>query len=72
MIPLPPHPPSASEMPNWFRKVAGLINGLLAQRGMPFPSLTEPPLNPQAGQAYFDAMTGRARCWDGSAWNDLF
>ena len=31
MLPLPPTPPSASTTPDWQRKVAGLINGLLGR-----------------------------------------
>lgn len=30
------------------------------------------PSSPPTGLVYFDNTTGKLRCWDGTAWNDLF
>ena len=62
MIPLPPTPPAASALPEWCRKVAGLINGLLA-RGVQkdgatiytAPTISNPPTQAEV-QAIADAL----------------
>ena len=50
MIPLPPTPPAGSALPEWCRKVAGLINGLLRQSVIKdgnaiyvAPTISDPP-----------------------------
>jgi len=63
-------PPTTSDVPGWIRKAAGVINGLL--RGQVFPPHATAPEQPTPGQTYFDTATGKARCWDGTSWNDLW
>lgn len=40
--------------------------------GVVFPNLGSAPGSPSAGQVYFDTGSAKLRCWDGSAWNDLW
>ncbi|SES08548.1 hypothetical protein [Sphingobium sp. YR768] len=67
-------PPTASSVPEWIRKAAGAINGLIKQRGAPFgePSDTAPP-SPRIGEAWIDSTdSNRAKIWDGSTWQALW
>lgn len=50
MIPLPPTPPAISALPEWCRKVAGLINGLISRSVLKdsatiytAPTISDPP-----------------------------
>lgn len=62
-------PPTATNMPEWVRKVAMAVNSLLTRQA--FPLLPAPPANPADGQAYYDTTLGKARVWDGAAWQNL-
>lgn len=65
-------PTTFSNVAEWARKVATAINYLLGRQGLPFPMLDSDPVNPQPGQAYFNTVTGKARVYDGTSWNDLY
>lgn len=41
-------------------------------KGIVFPSLAADPAAPTAGQTYFHTGSSKLRCWDGSAWNNLW
>lgn len=62
-------PPTAPNLPEWVRKVAVAVNALLR---VPFQPMDTAPPDPTPGQAYFDKSTGKARVWDGSAWQNLW
>lgn len=62
-------PPTATSMPEWVRKVAMAVNNLLTRQA--FPLLPSAPANPADGQAYWDTTLGKARVWDGAAWQNL-
>ena len=72
MLPMQPNPPSTATLPDWCRKAAGLINGLIRQAGYPFPLSDAEPENPTPGQSYYDTGMNKARTWDGTVWNDLW
>jgi hypothetical protein len=40
--------------------------------GVVFPRLTADPGSPVEGQTYMNTTTHKLRCWDGSAWQNLF
>lgn len=63
-------PPTATNLPEWVRKVATAINTLLTRQA--FPPLDSAPANPVDGQSYFNNTTGKAQIWDGTNWQDLF
>lgn len=70
MLPLPPTPPSMATLPDWCRKVVGLVNGLLAKRQ--FPESATAPTDPRPGDGWFDTSVNKAKIWDGSSWNALW
>lgn len=65
-------PPTATNLPEWIRKAAGVINELIRARNFPFPPGSSDPTNPQAGQVYYNTTTNKARAFNGSAWFDLW
>lgn len=65
-------PPTATNMPEWVRRVAQAVNGLLSSRGFPFPPVDSLPTDPKPGQAVFDNSDGKAKIWDGAAWQALW
>lgn len=65
-------PQTASNMPEWVRKVATAINSLLGGRGFPFPPADADPADPKPGQGYYNTVTNKARVWDGTVWTDLW
>lgn len=56
----------------WVRQVATALNAATARQSFPFQRLDAAPATPDEGQCYYDLTTHKARCWDGTAWNDLF
>jgi len=54
--------------------LGGPGTGVAGQPGMIIPQFenADAPSNPTTGEMYFDLDTGRARMWDGSAWNNLW
>jgi len=65
-------PPSSSDVPGWIRKAATAVNHLLRNRSFPFDRMSAAPDAPEAGQAYYDTTTNKARVYDGSGWIDLW
>lgn len=62
MIPLPPTPPAASALPEWCRKVAGLINSFISRAVLKdgatiytAPTISNPPTQVEV-QAIADAL----------------
>lgn len=45
---------------------------IVTAQGLVFPSLAADPAAPTAGQTYFNNVSNKLRCWDGSAWNNLW
>lgn len=63
--------PRFSRTQDWPRLVADAINKL--QRGAQgFERQEAAPTDPVEGQCYYDLTTHKARCWDGTVWNDLW
>lgn len=54
--------------------LGGPGTGVAGQPGMIIPQFesADAPTSPTTGEMYFDLGTGRARMWDGSAWNNLW
>lgn len=65
-------PPTAANMPEWVRKVATALNASTGRQAFPFERLAAAPSTPDEGQSYYDLTLHKARCWNGTAWNDLF
>lgn len=63
-------PSSWGSVPDWMRMVALKVNPML--QGYPFMSLDTDPGSPTAGFTYYNTTTNKLRCYDGSAWNNLF
>lgn len=62
MLPLPPTPPSMATLPDWCRKVVGLVNGLLKGAVMrdgatiyTAPTISNPPTQAEV-QAIANAL----------------
>ena len=70
MLPLPPTPPASGALPEWCRKVAGLINGLLSRQT--FAPASVAPSSPRVGDGWFDITVNRAKIWDGTTWQPLW
>lgn len=62
-------PPTASNIAEWVRKAAGVVNRL--QRA-PFQTYATAPQNPNEGDGYYDLTTHMAYIWNGTAWQPLF
>lgn len=63
-------PPTATNMPEWVRKVAKALNTLLTGRNV-LENLDAAPANPATGRVYFDTVLVKARVWDGATWQNL-
>ena len=65
-----------TDIRDWTRKTANAVNALIVQveeRGdVPFNSRPSEPVDPVAGQVYYDTGTNKARMFDGTGWNDLW
>lgn len=70
--------PETASTKDWPRKVkqaveavAKRVLSLETRETFTFAPTTE-PASPTAGMTYYDSGTNKLRCWDGSAWNDLW
>lgn len=67
--------PVDAKITDWPRRVANAINGLISlarDRGAyPFEALDADPDDAEAGRAYFNTSTNKARIYNGTSWADL-
>lgn len=63
-------PPTFSNIAEWVRKAAGVINGMLSRRNSPFEMLATAPTSPVEGDIYYDTALHKYRNWDGTAWQN--
>lgn len=65
--------PESASRADWPRIVAQAVNAVqrIIDTGTAFRPRSE-PANPVEGQIYYDDATHKLRCWDGSAWQNLF
>ena len=64
-------PSTATNMPEWVRKVASALNSLQTARNV-MEVLDAAPSNPATGRFYFDTTLSKARVWDGATWQNLY
>ena len=70
--------PETASTKDWPRKVkqaveavAKRVLALETRETFTFTPTTE-PASPVEGLTYYDSGTNKLRCWNGSAWNDLW
>lgn len=63
-------PVVATDMRDWVRKTATVVNALLNGNISPFVKLAVEPPAPIAGDSYFDTALNVVRTYDGTIWRN--